>query len=333
MSKTKKSIFIVWKEYQRRVDVIAPYLETEHFYFYYPWEMKSKIFKAISYIPKTISTLNCLFKNKPALVFVQFPPTPALYAVAFYSWLTGVRYVSDCHIGVTNEMWMNWLFAKKILAKGEMIVHNAHLVQQVEESVKIKPFVVRDGIAKKEEVEIRESSLLDEIGLSPKKYVLFPSSFDKDEPLEEVFGAARLLPEIKFVMTWHVEKLSKEMKRSLPPNIVLTGFLEIGDFNYLFANAGVALVLTKNEGVQLSGMQEAMAFESPAVVSDLKTTRFLYKEFPVYVKNEPKSIAQGISYAFENGAELGEGMRELRVESEKEFYEQVTHLKLSLGLP
>ena len=76
-----------------------------------------------------------------------------------------------------------------------------------------------------------------------------------------------------------------------------------------------------------------MAFESPAVVSDLKTTRFLYKEFPVYVKNEPKSIAQGISYAFENGAELGEGMRELRVESEKEFYEQVTHLKLSLGLP
>ena len=333
MPKTTKSIFIVWKEYQRRVDVLSPYLGIEHIYFYYPWEMKSKIFKAISYIPKTIGTLKCLFEKKTTLVFVQFPPTPALYAVALYSWLTGADYVSDCHIGLTNEMWMNWIFAKKLLANGEMIVHNAHLVQQVEESVKIKPFVVRDGIAKKEEVEIRESNLLAEIGLSPKKYVLFPSSFDKDEPLDEVFDAARLLPDIKFVMTWHTEKLSKEMKRSLPPNIVLTGFLGIGDFNYLFANAGVALVLTTNEGVQLSGMQEAMAFETPAVVSDLKTTRFLYKNFPVYVKNEPKSIAQGISYAFENEAELEVGMRELRIESEKEFYEQVAYLKSSLGLP
>ena len=330
--KTKKSVFIVWKEYQRRVEVFAPYLETEHFYFYHSWEMQSKVFKAISYIPKTINTLKCLFKNKPRLVFLQFPPTPALYAVVLYSWLTGTNYVSDCHIGLTNQRWLNWLFAKKLLAKGEVIVHNAHLVQQVKEKIKVTPFVVRDGIAKKQIDEANGKNLLKKLGLSSKEYVLFPSSFDKDEPLQEVFDAARRLPKINFVMTWHVEKLAKRIRKTLPPNVLLTGFLKTDDFNQLFANAGVALVLTKNEGVQLSGMQEAMAFEIPAVVTDLNTTRFLYKDFPVYVKNNPKSIADGIVYAFQKRSELEKNMAELRIESEKEFYDQIAILKSSLGM-
>ncbi len=330
--KTEKSIFIVWKEYQRRVDVIVPYLETEHIYFYYPWEMKSKFFKAISYIPKTMGTLKCLFRNKPSLVFVQFPPTPALYAVALYSWLTGARYVADCHIGLTNQRWLNWIFVKKILAKGLMIVHNAHLIQQVEESVKITPFVLRDGIAKKQIDTTGAQTLLEKFGLSSKKYVLFPSSFDKDEPVEEVFEAARLLPEINFVMTWHAEKLSKEMREAVPKNLVLTGFLAINDFNQIFANAGVALVLTTNEGVQLSGMQEAMAFEIPSVVTGLKTTRFLYKDAPIYIENTAESIAEGIRNAFKNEKELEEKIKELRIESEKEFDEQIANLKSILGL-
>lgn len=329
---TKKSVFIVWKKYQRRVEVLAPYLEIDHFYFYHSWEVKSKTLKAVSYIPKTVNTLKCLFKNKPSLVFVQFPPTPALYSVALYSWLTGASYVSDCHIGVTNTRWLNWLFAKKILAKGQVIVHNAHLVQRVEESLKISPWVVRDGIAKKQIDGISRKNLFDSFAISPKQYVLFPCSFDKDEPLQEVFDAARLLPEIKFLMTWHVEKLSKEMQKNVPPNIVLTGFLEIDDFNQIFTNAGVALVLTKHEGVQLSGMQEAMAFEIPAVVSDLKTTRFLYKDSPVYATNDPESIAHGIKYAFQHRSKLEEQMRKLRIESEKEFLDQITNLKSSLNL-
>ena len=62
--KTRQSIFITWKGYQRRVEVFAPFIETEHFYFYCPWEMKSFFLKAISFITKTINTLKHLSKNK-----------------------------------------------------------------------------------------------------------------------------------------------------------------------------------------------------------------------------------------------------------------------------
>jgi len=314
------------------VEVLAPYLNIEIFYFYYSWEEKSIIFKALSYFLKSIDTFKYLFLIKPSLVFIQFPPTPALYCVAFYSWLTGTRYVSDCHFGVTNSNWLKWFYVKKLLIKGQMIVHNEHLVEQVIRNMNVKPIVVRDGIAKRHSLDIRKSDLLDKLKLIPKTYVLFPCSFSSDEPLNEVIEAARLLPEIKFVLTWYFERLSRTIRDNLPSNILLTGYLPADDFNYLFANSGVALVLTKHEAVQLSGMQEAMAFEIPAVVTDLKTTRFLYKNYPIYVRNNPESIAYGVTYALQNRLYLEKKMVILRKETEKLFSDQIITLKTLLNL-
>ncbi|NTV79740.1 MAG: glycosyltransferase family 4 protein [Clostridiales bacterium] len=327
MQADKKGVIIAWVEYQRRVEVLAPFLELETFYFSYAWETRSKLHKMLSYFLKSFRTLICLFQNRPALVLVQFPPAPALYCVALYSWLMGARYVSDCHMGITNENWFNWMYVKKLLARGQVIVHNVHLVDQVIHEIKVNPFVLRDGVAKKQAINLENATLLETHGLIPQKYVLFPCSFSLDEPLQETLEAARLLSDIRFVLTWYSEKLPKQMRDTLPANVLLTGFLEVDDFNCLFANAGIALVLTKHEAVQLSAMQEAMAFEVPAVVSDLKTTRFLYKEYPVYVKNDSKSIAEGILHTFQDRANLEERMRRLRIESEKEFSDQIANLK------
>ncbi len=332
MTLSKKSVFIIWKEYQRRVEVMAPYLGAECFYFHYSWEERSKFFKALSYILKTFNTLKCLLQNKPSIILVQFPPAPPLYAVAFYAWLSGAKYVSDCHMGVTNARWLGWPFVKKSLAGGRVIVHNEHLVKQTEAELRVKAFVLRDGIVAKQFYEVGNNTLLKNLGLSPNTYVIFPCSFSTDEPIREVIDAARLLPEIQFVLTWYVEKLAKQIRDSLPPNVTLTGFLKTDDFNYLFANAGAALVLTKYENVQLSGMQEAMAFGIPAVVTDLRTTRFLYKNFPVYVDNSVASIMHGIKFALQHRANLEQQMNWLRIESEKEFVDQMATLKSVLGM-
>jgi glycosyltransferase involved in cell wall biosynthesis len=325
-------VFIVWKKYQRRVEVLAPLLNATIFYRFYDWESRSKFHKMISYIFKSLCTFKYLFENMPDLVFVQFPPAPAVYCVAIFSWLTRTRFVTDCHIGMTNEHWLKWIFIKRLLSKGMVIVHNEHLVDQVKTSIKTTPFVLRDGIEKNLSIDSGKKNLLNNLGLVPKKYVIIPFSFSPDEPIQEVVESARLLPGIKFVMTWDSDKLSYDMKNDFPPNILLTGYLPINDFNNLFANSGVALVLTTHEAVQLSGMQEAMAFEIPAVVSDLRTTRFLYKNYPVFVKNDSRSIAGGVTLAFQIGPELEGRMRNLRIESEKEFLMQVDQLKTTLKI-
>ncbi len=329
--KQSKGLFIVWKEYQRRVEVLAPLLELDIYYFYYSWESRSKFFKALSYILKSINTLICLFQHKPRVVFVQFPPPPALYCAAFYSWLTGAKYVSDCHIGITNANWLNWVYVKKLLARGQMIVHNEHLVSQVQADLSINPQVVRDGVFKKTTSASKRDNLLEKLGLSPKSYVIVPCSFSPDEPITEVIEAAKLLPAINFALTWYPEKLSKTIRDSLPSNIILTGYLQVEAFNQLFANSGVALVLTEHDAVQLSGMQEAMAFEIPAVVSDKKTTRFLYKAYPVFVENNASSISKGIAHAFQDRIQLEENMKRLRTETESEFFSQIVSLKSALN--
>jgi hypothetical protein len=178
--KQKKGVFIVWKKFQRRVEDLAPFLDLEIYYFYYSWEEKSKILKALSYFIKSIETFKCLFQKKPPLVFIQFPPAPALYCVALYSYLTGSRYVSDCHLGLANAVWLKWIYAKKLLIKGQIIVHNEHLIEYVIRSMNVKPFVVRDGIPKRQSVDIRKSSVLDDLDLPPKNYVIFPGSFSQD---------------------------------------------------------------------------------------------------------------------------------------------------------
>jgi glycosyltransferase involved in cell wall biosynthesis len=325
-------VFIVWKKFQRRVEVLAPQLGLEIVYFHYSWEEKSKFHKTLSYFLKTVETLKCLFHKRPSLIFVQLPPILALYYVAFYSWLTGSRYVSDCHNSMVYGHWYKWVLAKKLLAAGTMIVHNDHVAMHVENKIGITPFVLRTGIVKRRPQDDNINGLLGRLDLSSKCYVILPWNFNSDEPLTEVFEAIRLTPEIQFVMTWYFEKLTKTMRKNIPSNLKLTGFLKIDDFNQLFSNAGIALVLTNRDGTQLSGMHEAMAFGIPAVISDLTTTRFLYKNAPVYVKNTRESIAEGVRFAFENRDDLEERVKDLRIETEKEFSKQLMDLKAILNL-
>ena len=103
-----------------------------------------------------------------------------------------------------------------------------------------------------------------------------------DEPIAELIQAAKLLPNVKFVMTWFAERLPVDARDGLPQNLVLSGFLENKEFCALFSQAGAALVMTTREGTQPSASSEAIVLEVPLIVSDLQTTRKLYKEMPVY---------------------------------------------------
>ena len=130
-----------------------------------------------------------------------------------YAFLTGARYVSDCHIVIASAGWL-WFYVKKLLLNGKMIVHNDLIMEYVSRTMDIEPIVVRDGIAKKISVDVEKRSLLkNDTGLFPKNYVIIPWSFSKDEPLKELVDAARLLPETKFVMTWYFERLSRSLRK------------------------------------------------------------------------------------------------------------------------
>ncbi|NWE37264.1 glycosyltransferase family 1 protein, partial [Pseudomonas gingeri] len=126
-------------------------------------------------------------------------------------------------------------------------------------------------------------------------YVLFPCSFDIDEPIEVVINAAREMPGVDFLITGkHQGKLSEALVASLPENIQLTGFLSKATFEQLLCNANVVLGLTTRDNVQLSVANEAVSAGRPMALSNTPVLRSLFSEAAVFVDTlDPLSIKAG----------------------------------------
>ena len=304
---------------------MAPMLEAEIYYCHFLWEEKSKWHKGLSYLGKFLMSMIILCRERPNIIIIQLPPTPLLYVSMFYSILFNAKLICDCHNAMIQGSWIHWPFVQNFLTKTIVVVHNHFIFLEAREKLKFDPIVLRDGFENSK--FSYSSTVLKKFGLIPGEYVILPWNIAKDEPLSETFAAAEQMPEKKFVLTWHRERIPFSLRKIMPSNIVLTGFLEDEEFASVFFHAGAALVLTNREGTQLSGMAEAIAFNVPAVISDLKTTRALYEDAACYVKNTPNSIIAGIRETFCMADVMRSSMKRIRNKTEIEISSQIGILK------
>ena len=289
-----QSIFVVWNPFQRRAQSIARRFDMEVFYYHYAWEEKSKILKALSYIAKFVFTLIDLFRLRPGLVFIQLAPTPLLYAASIYRLISGNGFVADCHnTMIYDAWWIKWPFAKHLLNKSAItLVHNAD-VQTHSNQLGIRTLILPDPLP---EIDLPARSIGSPLlEIMQRRYVIIPCGMAVDEPIIPLFEAASEHADLLFVMTWFEDRVPRNIIQRAPSNMHFSGFLAEPDFNTLFANAFAAIVLSTRDGTQPSGAAEAIALGIPLVISDLATTRRLYGDAPIFVKNDACSIAAGIS--------------------------------------
>jgi len=313
MNDNKKNMFLVWSSFQRRAQTLSNELDMDLYYYHYSWEEKGKLFKALSYIIKFSASLMDMFRVSPRVVFIQLAPTPLLYAAVIYCKIKGAYYVSDCHnTMIYDASWINWPFAKKMLAgSASLIVHNNDVKVEAKK-IGLMPFVLRDPLPN---IKIDHSiKMVGNITLNLEKYIIIPGSMAVDEPLEELFKAARLVPEVQFILTWYKEKLPADLHSKVPDNCRFTGFLPEAEFNALYKQANGAIVLTTREGTQPSGASEAIALGVPLIISRIKTTRRLYKNSVAYVDNTAASIAAGVMEVLGNQELWQDKVSSLRAE-------------------
>jgi hypothetical protein len=293
---TAKSLFIVWKAYQRRVDAFVDSLNISPVYLHFEWEEKSRLHKIISYLFKISKTLQLLRSTRPAFFYIQAPPTFLLYTVHLYCKLTGAQFAVDAHNSMIGDsLWSRMPFVQQILRKcAVVIVHNEDMAE-LARAQRLPCTVLMD---RPPQVELAQYAYPRQImGERTRAKVVIPCSFDIDEPLEEMQKATLLLPEIDFYITWYSEKLPAEFLKGFGSNTVFTGFLEQDDFDSLLAHADAVLVLTTRDGTQPSGATEALAFQRPLVVSDFRIIRDMFPMGSVYINNDAAGIANGISRA------------------------------------
>ncbi len=278
-------LFLVWKKYQRRPEVLAPLINCELKFI--PHLFKSKYLRPLDYLFKLIVSVKDILAKKPNFVVAQCPPTFS----ALPPWLTKTPYVIDAHNPLFQvEMWQKLPFTKVLLQNAlGIIVHNSemyHLVSKIVPDAQL--FTISDPI-----VPIVPGSPQER---QPKQ-ILVIASFDPwDEPVELLIDAMRELKEYQFIVTADVNKLDSATAASLQTlkNVNLTGFLAIEEYHQMLCSSLAAVVLTTSNATQPSGACEALSSDTQLVISKTSLTKQLFGDWATVVDNSTESIATAV---------------------------------------
>ena len=311
MSQPKSSgMFIVWKKYQRRPEVLASLLNCELKFF--PHLFRSKYLRPLDYLFKLIVNIKDILLAKPDFAIAQCPPTfsvlPAL--------LTKTPYIIDAHNPLFQvEMWQKLPLSQTILRNAlGIIVHNREMFQLVENIYpKSNLFTISDPI--KEIVPAQPQP-------RRAKQILVIASFDPwDEPVELLIETMRRLKEYNFIITADANKLDPDTAESLQElnNVSLTGFLATPDYHQVLCSSQAALVLTTSDATQPSGACEALSSNTQLIISRTSLTEKLFGEWAVLVDNNAESIAEAIDSLSVRELDLSDYRRQWNIGVQQEI--------------
>ncbi|MDQ2674357.1 MAG: glycosyltransferase, partial [Chloroflexota bacterium] len=143
-------------------------------------------------------TARLLLRRRPRVVFVQSPPSPAVWTVALYCAMTGARFVVDAHSDAFQRdrwlrpHWLNRLASRRAAATLVTDPHWAAWLERRGARAMVIPDIPRIG-----------SDGPPPPAPSPESgfQLLVVNTWSVDEPLREVIAAAAELPDVTFHVT------------------------------------------------------------------------------------------------------------------------------------
>jgi hypothetical protein len=311
----RPAVFVVWRAYQGRVDAMQRLFGYEAYYL--GRSFGSRFWRPAEYLLKCFATLKLFARRRPSVVWLQLPPTPLLYLGALYKALTReATLVADCHNSLFTRPWVRtpglWRVLNQVVDVA--LVHN--------EYVRAHALTLGLDSARCLILETRPATPAptgDAGSAAPtdvqRPWVLFPAGFDADEPIAAFFAAARIVPEVTFVVTGDARRAREGHDRdAVPENVVLAGWIDTASYKSFVRRADLVLGLTLVEGIQLSVANEGVGYGKALVLSDTKLLRALFPKGAVYVKPDPDDIANGVRTALARRRELEIEAAELRAE-------------------
>jgi glycosyltransferase involved in cell wall biosynthesis len=274
--------FFVWKQYQRRPEVLAPLIDANLKFF--PHLFKSKFLRPLDYCIKLIAGVRYIHQNKPNLIIAQSPPLfgalPAL--------IMGIPYIIDAHNPVFQGIWRKLPLTRYLISNSQLVmVHNSEILQLAKKLYPSTLFLkVSDPISTIESEVIRQAN-----------QILVICSFDTwDEPIDLLIEIIEQLSDYTFVITADTTKLPANLHSRLKAcsNARLTGFLPTQDYHHILCSSAAALVLTTSDATQPSGACEALSSDTPLIVSKTSLTYELFGEWAILVDNSVQSIVEAI---------------------------------------
>jgi glycosyltransferase involved in cell wall biosynthesis len=268
-----------------------------------------------------LRTVVFLLRTSANTILVQNPSLLLTSVVCVVLPLVGKQAIQDLHSyfslhihggrGIRGRVYS--ALSRLCIRRAKVTIVTNRELKNVVESYGGRALVLQDAIPR---FEAREVVLL-----PGRPRVVFICTYSADEPVEEVIRAAADLPsEARIYITGRVPP--RMHSRSLPPNVVLTGFLPEKEYLGMLQVADAVMVLTTREHTLVCGAYEALAFHKPLILSNKPALREYFGDAAIYVGNDSASIVGGIEQAcspqFE-GSRIVEAVKTLRSDWQQAF--------------
>jgi glycosyltransferase involved in cell wall biosynthesis len=286
----RRSMFIVWGEPNvgPRSRLLARELGIESLHFIHAGSRRGIFSAPWRYAYQTIATMRALMREQPRVVFVQSPPSLAVWCVYLYCRATGAKYLIDAHsAAMLQKIWMTprWLHRRVLRAAITTIVTNEHFAAQIQAEGG-QAFILRD---------VPTQLPVDAAHALPGKFkVVIVNTFSDDEPLEAILAAARGLPEIDFYITGKKKHARPGIFSLAPVNVHFTDFLPDGAYYATLAGADAVMCLTTREHTMQRGACEALSLGKPIITSDTDVLRNYFYRGAVHTRNTCESIRDAL---------------------------------------
>ena len=294
-----RSVFLVWKPegYAFRLHLFARALNAEVLHSYKDRLMGGKVPAPVRYVLQGFDTYRRLKEKRPGLVVVQTPPWPATFTAWLYCRRYGACFITDNHSSTfTDPRWTVFNFIDRFLFKRALcnLAHNHKNLAVLESWGANNPMMLRSPAVR------REAILPDDATVSPelaeqlntdKLKILYINRFTPLNAWQEVFDAARLMPDARFFITGNPADVNLKPE-DIPENVILPGFMPHHSFLKLMDSVDVVLSLTKLKDALAWTYRECLALGKPFVGTNNEVAVANFGEYGLFTNPEPKEIAE-----------------------------------------
>lgn len=286
-----KTLWITWEDHRRSRE-----LAKEFKAFYVPLIFDSN--RYLRYPILALRTAAVIFSKRPKVVFCQNPSIILAGILVFLKSLFGYYLVVDRHSNFKLEfVESNSIKWRMFHSLSRFTVRHADLTVVTNQKLKKlcdriggQSMVLQDKIPLLRGEEPRQRpSLMKHLH---KYQVVAVTTFDSDEPIEEIVAASALSSDFVIYLTGNYRKrYSEEKAKALAEqNVILTGFIPDGDYLALMENSDLVVVLTEKDCILNCGAYEAISFGKPLILSDTPTLKEYFKGAAIYTLNDKENI-------------------------------------------
>jgi glycosyltransferase involved in cell wall biosynthesis len=282
--------FIVWAPYQRRAEILAEHLGASLTFIYYKPANK-RLETPIRYAVQAKRTWHTLRQQRPDVIFVENPPIFCALVASIYAWRHGTRFVIDSHTGAFLSPKWKWSVGIHHFLSHSALVTLVHNTSQ--EKI-VKAWRCRYLVMGFTPGSYPEGKSFE---FSRQFNIAVISSFHEDEPIDLVFEAAALLPEVSFYVTGDYKLIAPNTLSKKPENCYLTGYMSYDHYVGLLRGADAIMALTSSDNTLLMGGFEAVSVGTPMIISNWPVLREYFSLGTVHIPNSVDGIREGVCTA------------------------------------